>query len=248
MKTIGTIRTTVLLMIASMAMLLTECRKDFINQGPLAVKAKDFLSSKDYNALEVEIAYVDGHRPTDAAVNHLLDMMKARLNKPDGINVTYKTIGSPRMSSFTIGDLDKVERDQRDIFTKHDHLTAFVLFLDAPYAANSSALGVAYGTTSIAVFESEIERYSGGISQPSRDILEATVIEHEFGHLFGLVDNGTPMTTPHMDPSNNNHCNNSKCLMYYAVETSDVVANLIGSDVPQFDANCIADLRANGGK
>ncbi len=72
-----------------------------------------------------------------------------------------------------------------------------------------------------------------------------TLLEHEFGHLMGLVDQGSPMQVNHKDAANGAHCDKPDCLMYYNVE-----AGFTGtlSAVPSLDANCIADLKANGGK
>ena len=36
--------------------------------------------------------------------------------------------------------------------------------------------------------------------------------------------------------------------MYYATETSDIFGTLVTDDIPQLDAQCLMDLRANGGK
>jgi len=36
--------------------------------------------------------------------------------------------------------------------------------------------------------------------------------------------------------------------MYYAAETTDVLGVLITGTIPPLDANCQADLHANGGK
>ncbi|HEX2682510.1 MAG TPA: hypothetical protein VHL77_01180, partial [Ferruginibacter sp.] len=134
---------------------------------------------------------------------------------------------------------------------KGHELTAFVFFADAPSAANSGnqyILGIAYGSTSLAVFERTVNDNSGGLLQPSRSGLETIVMEHEFGHLFGLVNYGTPMVNSHEDPNNARHCNNSNCLMYYASETTDILGILITGSVPPLDASCKTDLTANGGK
>jgi hypothetical protein len=54
------------------------------------------------------------------------------------------------------------------------------------------------------------------------------------------------MQTDHIDPANGAHCINPLCLMYYNVETSAIGSNL--SAIPILDADCEADLKANGGK
>jgi hypothetical protein len=36
--------------------------------------------------------------------------------------------------------------------------------------------------------------------------------------------------------------------MYYATETTDVLGFLVTGNIPALDANCINDLKVNGGK
>jgi hypothetical protein len=93
-----------------------------------------------------------------------------------------------------------------------------------------------------------IANNSGGFSQPSRETVETTVLQHEFGHILGLVGNGTPTVQDHQDEANGAHCDVDTCLMYFAVRTSDFVNNLMGGNVPELDSQCIQDLQANGGK
>ncbi|MBA2563113.1 MAG: hypothetical protein H0V14_09415, partial [Chitinophagaceae bacterium] len=82
--------------------------------------------------------------------------------------------------------------------------------------------------------------------QVTRTQLLTTLLKHEFGHLMGLVDQGSPMQTPHRDFTNGAHCINPECLMYYNIETAD--AGILNNPIPSPDANCMADLKANGGK
>lgn len=63
---------------------------------------------------------------------------------------------------------------------------------------------------------------------------------------LGLVNLGSTMQTNHQ--ANGSHCNNSSCLMHYASETSDIPGFLITGSIPALDANCRADLAANGGQ
>jgi hypothetical protein len=235
-----------LLIIAStIALVLAGCRKDKIDNGPFAIEPKDYLSSKKYSELQIEICYVDGYAPEQEALDNLKAFLAARINKPDGITFTFKNIGSPGEASFTEEELEKLEKNQRSEYSRKDRLVVFVFFADAGYST-AGTLGLKYGHSSVAVFEKTLKDNSGGFGQPSKAILETTVLEHEFGHLLGLVDAGTDMVTAHA--ADGHHCSNSDCLMYYAVETLDFVGNLSGGDVPELDAHCIADLQANGGK
>ncbi|HEU4719382.1 MAG TPA: peptidase [Bacteroidia bacterium] len=229
----------------------SACKKDEISSGPRAITPHDFLSGDDYKSLTVEVCYVTGHQPTNEALNAVMDMLSARLNKPEGIQIAYHEIASPRLSSFTTDDLKRLDKSVRDHYTKGKKLAVFVFFADAPYAESSGnyqVLGLAYGTTSMAIFEKTVEDYSNGLGEPSRYVLEATVCEHEFGHLLGLVDNGTPMVSAHLDAAHPHHCDDHNCLMYYTTETTDILSNLTGGNIPVFDDNCLADLKANGGK
>lgn len=235
-----------LLIIATIvAFSLAGCRKDRVENGPFAIEAKDFLTSKKYEKLQVEVCYVDGHSPKQESLDQLKAFLESRLNKPGGITFKYKIISSPGQGSFDQNDLEDIEKNNRTDYSRKDMLVAFVFFADAPYSSGN-VLGLAYGSTSCAIFEKTVEDNSGGFGQPTQEVLETTVLEHEFGHLIGLVDNGTDMVTAHA--SDGHHCNDSNCLMYYAVETLDFIGNLVGGEVPQLDAHCIADLQANGGK
>jgi hypothetical protein len=220
------------------------CKKDK-REWLLPIKPHDFLSSSKYEILTIEIVYVEGYQPTGQSLVNLKNFLDERLNKPGGINYVYKSIASPGKSFYTIDDLREIEKDNRMAYSKHKTLETFIFFADAQYT-DGNVLGITYGNSSYAVFEKSIDNNSGGIGQPQKTILETTVEEHEFGHLLGLVDNGTKMVTAHS--ANGKHCNNQDCLMYYATETADIMANIMGGEVPPLDNNCIADLRKNGGR
>ena len=57
------------------------------------------------------------------------------------------------------------------------------------------------------------------------------------------------MQTDHQDEANGAHCDVEDCLMYWKAATSGGVGDILGmSSPPGLDAQCIADLQANGGK
>ena len=155
-------------------------------------------------------------------------------------------------ANYNLSQIQDIENANRKMVTSGSTITAYILYVDKEYSGTASSqgkvLGINYQTSSIVMFENTIAQFSGGLTQPSRSLLETTVVEHEFGHVLGLVNNGTAMLNSHQDVANGKHCNNTSCLMYYSVETSDVVKNLLGSSPPDLDANCQTDLRDNGGK
>ncbi len=215
------------------------------------VSPNSFLSSSPYTSLVIELVSVSGFSPSTTAVDNLKTFLQARLNKPSGVTVMQSTVASPGKTVYTLDDIKSIENAERKQKPSGTTLTAFLLLVDGDYAGNSGSskvLGLAYTTSSMSLFEKTVYEFSGGVGKPSVATLETTVIEHEFGHILGLVNNGTPLQSSHQDSANGKHCTNQNCLMYFNVETSDVVANLLGGSVPAVDAACLADLQGNGGK
>jgi len=224
---------------------VSACRKGTLLEKN--VSPNDFLSSKNYDNLVVEIQCVNGFVPTEQTQNNIKAFMNSRLNKPRGISVVLTNITSSK-TSYNLDEIKALEKDHRSQKTTRNTLTAYFLFVDADYAANSGnskILGIAYGNSSMVIFEKTIRDNSGGIGLPSTATLETTVACHEMGHILGLVNNGSSMVSNHQEQGH--HCNNTNCLMYYNVETTDVIANLLNG-VPTLDNKCIEDLQANGGK
>lgn len=207
--------------------------------------ANELLSNSKYKALLVEIQYMPGFAPDAGAVSHLQNFLSTHLNKPDGVSIVTKEIPAATKESLTADEVHAIEKANRSAFSADNQIAVYVLYTNGDYAENK-VLGVAYRNTSVALFGKKIRTNSGGVGQPSRTKLEATVLEHEMGHLLGLVDVGSPMQTPHK--ANGNHCSNQSCLMYYAAETTDMLGFLVTGNIPGLDAHCISDTRANGGK
>ena len=236
--------------------LLPGCRDGTSNNDPGAyahdlapgASARDFLSSGEFDRLVVEVQYVAGFRPTDAGLQALQTFLNARLNKPGGIEIRLgAALQIPQRASYSLNDIRALEHQHRTVYTEGTTIAAYLLFLDGEYAGGSNVLGIAYNNTSMAVFDEQILQHTGGPLEPAQHTVEATVANHEFGHLLGLVNNGSTMQTEHQDEPNGEHCDNPDCLMHYTVRLSDFVSNLLNG-MPQLDQNCLDDLRANGGK
>lgn len=222
--------------------------KKYHNQS-VGKSAADLLVDTAYNSLRIDLVYVEGYEPTSSTLNNLKTFLESRLNKPQGITIAKTAISSPGLAPYSIADIQQVESNFRSLYNQDKSLAVFVFIADGSYADNENVLGVAYKNTSTALFGSKIKRYSGGVGQPSRTLLETTVLHHEFGHIMGLVNTGAPLQTDHQDEAHGRHCDVESCLMYWSVETGDVVSNLVGaSQPPSLDAQCLADLRALGGK
>jgi hypothetical protein len=218
-----------------------------LHNKPVGASANELLSSSKYTSVKIEVQYMSGYQPDAGALNHLQTVLSALVNKPGGISIVTKEIPASSNTVLSVNDVILIEKNNRTAFTSGGQLALYVLYTNGNYSDNN-VLGVAYKNTSVVLFGKKIQDNSGGIGQASRTKLVATVAEHELGHLLGLVDIGSPMQTNHKDAAHGNHCSNTSCLMYYASETSDILGFLVTGNIPSFDANCLADLHANGGQ
>ncbi|MFI8378827.1 hypothetical protein [Leeuwenhoekiella sp. NPDC079379] len=249
------------------AFLIISCSSDSSNETPvdpkaannksLGTAARDFLSAEAFTGLHVEIAYVNGFKPSATTINNLRNFFSARLNKPDGITITETVVPATTVGSLSREEYVKIEKDNRTVFNAGDELAVWIFFADQNSESdegNSRILGTAYLNTSCIIFEKTLKDFSNRIGGANLTLLESITTQHEFGHLFGLVNLGTAMVTPHEDeqPDDagvdklNKHCNQEDCLMYF-----QTVGNAVGgvmNSLPTFDEFCLADLQANGGK
>lgn len=241
-----------LIVVLTLTTIITGCKKDDnTNSSSQLITPQNFLAADNYTSLIIEVKYIEGYSPTQESLDNLKNFLSARLNKPDGITIVTSSLPSQGRTSYSLTDIRYLEKLNRQYKSTNKILTAYIFFADGGYiedTENTKILGIAYGATSAAIFEKTIVDYSGGLAQPTQEVLETTIINHEFGHLLGLVNNGSKMLNNHQDLTHGHHCTDENCLMYYKVETSDIIGNLIGGNIPELDNNCINDLRLNGGK
>ncbi len=237
-------------------LLLAQCsKKDAVapvspaelNNKSVGASANDFLSAAKYTSINVQLQYMPGFAPNAAALDSLTNFLNLLINKPGGINITQTPVAVSGKSVFTLADITELEKNNRTQFNSGNVLSVYIVFVDAPYST-ANVLGVAYKNTSLIIFGPTVNSNSGGLNQPPRSKLESTVEKHEFGHLLGLTNIGTPMVTNHEDAGHLGHCNNSACLMYFSTQTTIMGGILLTGPVPVLDANCRADLQAFGGK
>lgn len=213
--------------------------------------AQGYLTSAVYSSLVIEIQAVSGYRPSAGTQTNLVNFLTARLNKPGGITIHLDAdIASPGKTSYGLDDVRAIEAANRTLQSAGTQAVAYFLFLDGASTSDSGSgqiLGQAYAESSLVIYEKTIQNLSGGVGQPTRVVLESTVTQHEFGHILGLVNTGTAPQSAHQDGAHGAHCSNTSCLMYWQVDTSNFLANLLGGTVPSLDAACAADLHAAGG-
>jgi hypothetical protein len=210
--------------------------------------ARFFVRGAPYTQVVIEIGSTQSATPSPAATAHLQAVMSDLLDKPGGVSVkvdeAVEDVGHP----LSLEEAAAIEDASRTEFTLGDTVVFYYLVVsDGSTDDTSSAtiLGYAYRPSSMVVFQHNINASAGGLGQPSRDVVESTVVAHEFGHILGLVNTGTPMQKPHEDSEHPKHDQNSACLMYWANNSSEGLANLLsGGKVPDYDAACRADIAA----
>ena len=220
---------------------------DDLHNKAVGASANQLLSSGTYKSLKIEVQYMTGFAPDAAALNHLQNVLNTYLNKPSGISIVTKEIPASSSTTLSIDQVKTIEEQNRTVFSTGDQLGVYFLYTNGNFTDNN-VLGAAFRNTSMVIFGKTIHDNSGALGQTSRTKLEGTVLDHEFGHILGLVDIGSPMQANHKDAAHGNHCSNTNCLMYYASDTKDILGFLLTGNIPSFDANCIADMHANGGK
>ena len=106
-------------------------------------------------------------------------------------------------------------------------------------------LGLSYRGASFAIFSDNI---GGGTPFVTTDEIEGTGAVHEAGHLLGLVNGGCPMAAPHEDAQSPFHCNDQDCVMFWQIRVPFGSPSIGDPDFAQWDAPCLADMQAFGGK
>ncbi|GAA4279157.1 hypothetical protein [Aquimarina mytili] len=220
------------------------------NLRPLGSSANDLLSATNFNSLSIEIVSVQGFEPSAAAISGFREFLQARLFKPDGITITQRTVTSSNNAPFTIEEIGDIENETRSLFNEEDDIAVYIYFADGGKEDDTEeqvTLGSAYLNTSIVIYEGTLRRLSTRPTAPALSTIEIATLNHEFAHLLGLVNIGTPLQSQHEDEDAEGHCNVPTCLMEASIEFGSGMMGM-GETIPELDPLCITDLQANGGR
>lgn len=219
------------------------------NLKELGLSASDLLSDNTYKSLTVELSYSSGYRPTQQTIDDFKIFLEERVTKPGGITIIETLIERPEGGSVTINKIKEIEAEKRTIYTEGDDIAVYIYFSHVKASTDTQTtvtLGTAYYNTSIVIYEQTLVDVS--VSQNTDlYLLEETTLQHEFGHLFGLVNiQGDDIHPEHEDLAHRKHCFVDDCLMYFKSNTRQFYRNRVS--VPVLDPLCIEDLQAKGGK
>lgn len=217
--------------------------------------ANDLLSDSKYKNLSIEIAYVDNYAPTETAVSSFVDLLKERSFK-ENISIIYKKLDSPNKDTLSINEISDLEMENRTVYTNGDTLGLYIYFTDATSTDDNPdedlvTLGAVYRNTSMVIYEATIRNLASRSTLISTSTVEAATLNHEAGHLFGLVNLGTTSVNEHEDPEAKSHCSEQNCLMRAELQFGWGMAKMLTAKngaIPGFGTECLLDLQANGGR
>lgn len=224
------------------------------NRQSTGSSAHDLLSDTKFTSMIIEVVYVEGFEPSPSAITNLKSFLEKRTFKPQGIVVEKRAIASPNKINYSINAISEIEKQHRRYYNTDTRIAVWAYFSDGKSDRDAAAddtvvLGTAYWNTSFVIYQETLNNYSNSPFEPNRSLLETTVMTHEFGHIFGLTNLGSPMQTNHEDSAHPKHCNDENCLMFWKSESGAGIFDMANMSVaPSLDANCLADLRVNGGK
>ncbi len=227
---------------------------------------KDFVSDNDFVDLRVEVDAVEGKAGADGVYDRLqtqLDVVKeAGALEKDLVVFEDDDTGVAALGEedtvHTFAELRDAHTQLIDVEPEAGEALMHLLWVDGAYEdddGDSLVLGFAYGGDRIIMLQDNIQRACTdallpGVEEALCERTTTTVLLHEMGHLFGLVNNGADMQRDHQDEEHGAHDDNENCIMFFAAETSQV-SDLIGdrlgggsNDDFAFDDDCLDDLRA----
>ncbi len=243
---------------------LSACKNDDADEGPidntienkqpLGTSAEDILSDDRYDKLKFELVYTESYRPEAESVNAFKNFVNARVVKPGGVQFIEREIPNQAGAPFTLDQIKTIEEEYRTLYNETGTVAIYIFFSNGSSSndtQSSVTLGTAYRNTSVVVYQKTLELITQ--SDPELlPILEQTTLEHEFGHILGLINlQNDDIHNAHEDPSNSKHCIVEECLMYFNatnVGRSALNRFMARGMVPQLDPLCIADLQAKGGQ
>lgn len=222
------------------------------NLKALGTSGSELLDDLKFTSMRVEVAYVTGFEPSAETLNNLKSFLQQRTHKPDGINIFTRAVSSSGKAPFNINEIAEIEKEVRTTYNAGDEIAVFIYFADGSNENDSNTkkvVGSAYRNTSMVIYGNTVKNITERNNGPNKITVESTVINHEFGHLFGLVNLGTPAQTSHEDGVSKGHCDTDGCLMNANVQFGiDLIDMVDDNNIPRFDDKCILDLQAIGGK
>lgn len=219
-----------------------------------------YLRSDPYPDLLVEVDYAEGREPSDLALSTLESTLKEVTAKRE-VRILDPTRIETTTDSWNVESLLALEAETRSMDGGGAAAVMHVIYVNGRYTGqggdgDGQVLGVEVAGHVFIFKDAFSEMRLPAVpalpglpapTAPAAETVERAVLVHEVGHALGLVNAGVPMVTPHEDAEHEGHSSNSKSVMYWALDSSRAVGELLRDNefVPyRFDANDLADLKA----
>lgn len=216
-----------------------------------------YLWSSPYPDLLIEIDHVEGARPSDFAVDALVEMLREETNKRSITVAPYEEM--PAFGSHTNGKRWTTQQLVALATEKLDHAPAgsygadetavlHILYIDGSYDGEygDGVIGLAIGATAF-LFDDPALADTSGIPKIFKPFIERSVLIHEVGHVLGLVNIDLPMQTAREDADSPHHSTNPESVMYSGIDgLKSILGTVDAKQAPphRFDEHDKADLRA----
>lgn len=247
-------------MLAAGALAIPGCgaadpKGESLRAGPGAF-AREFIRGAPYAALRVEWDHAPGLPPSASDRAALDELQRRLLDKPGGVRSDPPEVLQGATSQvYDLAAIRALEEAHRSRYKDEatGEAALYVLALGGHYSmdtAEEKVLGLAYRASSLVLFAETIAAGCQGPGPLLCNLSRSTVLTHEVGHLLGLVNNGTPMLSPHQDTAHGAHDSNTECVMYYANNSGQVIDRLRqriltgGQEGFLFDQACMDDIAA----
>lgn len=229
------------------------------NLKATGASANDILSNDVFKKLLIEIAHVEGFKPNATSISDFISFLKLHSFKQD-IELIYKELPSPNEEKLTLEEIDDLEKKNRTVYNDGTTLAIYIYFADASSEDDVEeedlvTLGAVYRNTSMVIYEKTVRTLAAKSSLISIADIEAATLNHEFGHLLGLVNLGSVSVNDHEDLNAENHCIVDGCLMRAELQFGTGMKKMLENraskgfaSTPDLDSECILDLNANGGR
>lgn len=200
------------------------------------------LTSTTYTSMIVEVDYESGYKPFTSSTDMLIDRLTSVCDKPDGISIEFEEVNFGQQGDWSAEDVRDKAWDEKSGSPREDSTLRWQLIFPAGTYSDASVLGVAVDASTVALFSDSIDQAEGPLGRPSVEDVENSVVVHEVGHLLGLVNLVYESPVDHEDDEHPGHSNNDDSVMYWAVESTDIVNFIFGTLPNDFDSDDLNDL------
>ena len=176
-----------------------------------------------------------GKGPAPATVDHVVAMLRRVSGKTVEVPAAIQLPGGP--AEWSTAELHTYADQYGKVKSSADAAVLNVLFVKGRHEESASILGVATRADVLTMFPDQYRNLGTGLNPQA---IETSVIMHETGHILSLV--GFQVRPERQDKAHPGHSSNKESVMYWAVETSDVINAFVGAPPKEFDREDLADL------